>query len=98
LLKRITDAGFAIDGSKHCDHSHIDQLFVAINASGAIEAAAARRAESLPAVRELRARTTPARARARARARGGGGAASPAGRKRRTRSGREFDVGRKMCL
>jgi hypothetical protein len=40
----ITDAGFAIDGSKHCDHSHIDQLFVAINAAGAIEAAAARRA------------------------------------------------------
>ena len=40
----ITDAGFAIDGSKHCDDSHIDQLFVAINAAGAIEAAAARRA------------------------------------------------------
>ena len=40
----ITDACFAIDGSKHCDHSHIDQLFVAINAAGAIEAAAARRA------------------------------------------------------
>ena len=39
----IADAGFAIDRSKHCDDSHLDQLFIQVNSAGAIAAAAAAR-------------------------------------------------------
>ena len=35
----IADGAFAIDRSAHCDDSHLDQLFVNVNAAGAVAAA-----------------------------------------------------------
>ena len=43
----VADGGFAIDRSKHCDDSHLDQLFVQVNSAGAVAAAAAARASGI---------------------------------------------------
>ena len=40
----VTDNALAIDRSKHCDDSMLDQLFVQVNSAGAVAAAAAARA------------------------------------------------------
>lgn len=43
----VADAELAIDKSKHCDDSHLDQLFVQVNSAGAVAAAAAARATGI---------------------------------------------------
>ena len=43
----VADAGLALNRSKHCDDSHLDQLFTSVNAAGAVAAAAAARATGI---------------------------------------------------
>ena len=43
----LADTALAIDRSKHCDDSHLDQLFIQINSSGALLAAAVARATGI---------------------------------------------------
>jgi hypothetical protein len=43
----VADAQLSIDKSKHCDDSHLDQLFVQVNSAGAVAAAAAARATGM---------------------------------------------------
>ena len=43
----VADAELALDKSKHCDDSHLDQLFVQVNSAGAVAAAAAARATGI---------------------------------------------------
>ena len=43
----VQDMELAIDRSKHCDDSHLDQLFIQVNSAGALAAAAKARATGI---------------------------------------------------